>query len=277
MKIFSTVIRGLAPVVVLAILSGCSGGGEDTRPEPMKPTISKAELDAAASKRVIFAHQSVGANILNGVQTLATQNHTLLNVQDITAGTPPTSPGIYHFMVGDNGDPQGKLAAYRTALESADLTGVDVALVKLCYIDFAPNTDSKALAQDYIQTLNGLQAKHPQTRFVAITAPLTAVQSGPKAWVKRLLGRSPSEYAENERRYEFNQQLRSAFDANHLFDVAKLEAEAGTKTQRYDYQGKPLEALDPALTYDGGHLNDAGEQVVAASFLKVLASTPQQQ
>jgi lysophospholipase L1-like esterase len=141
--------------------------------------------------------------------------------------------------------------------------------MKLCYIDIRGDTDAKKLANDYMATLDRLSSKYPHVTFVAMTSPLTTLQTGPKAWVKRLLGRTPSGYLENYRRLEFNDILRDKYEKQgRLFDLAKFEAIGGNN---YLYQGRSVETMNPELTSDGGHLNSLGEKVIAAKLIKYIA------
>ena len=148
----------------------------------------------------------------------------------------------------------------------------DIALLKLCYIDFTADTDAQQVAGQYIETLDRLSQEFPHTTFVAVTTPLTTLQTGPKAWIKRLLGRLPSGYADNARRQEFNELLRLHYGPQgRLFDLARIEAGGADEQQ---YQGRPIEVLNPALAADDGHLNAQGEKVVAARFIKFIAGLP---
>jgi hypothetical protein len=153
--------------------------------------VSKAEIAAAASKRVIFAHQSVGNDILDGVRTLATDAGVPLNVVE-SREAPSDTTGIFHFKVGTNGVPLGKLEEFRNTLSQEQLANVDVAVVKLCYIDFNSNADAAQIATAYVQTIDELQQRHPQTVFAAMTAPLTTIQTGPKAWTPSATNSMPS-------------------------------------------------------------------------------------
>jgi|KBSSwiStaDraftv2_1062776.scaffolds.fasta_scaffold147656_3 lysophospholipase L1-like esterase len=269
-------LRAIALLAQLLLLAAC-GDGPVNAPQEIDRTMlapaTRNEVTAAATKRVIFAHQSVGGDILAGVNAVSAGAGVPLNVVE-TRIAPATGGGIYHFKVGTNGDPLGKIREYHDALAQTPLTGVDVALVKLCYIDFNRGTDAAQIATAYVQAIEDLQSRHPQTRFVAVTTPLTTIQTGPKAWVKSLLGKTPAGYAENAKREEFNAVLRQKFGAGRLFDVAKLESQGGAEPVVYDYQGSSYEALDPALTSDGGHLNDAGKRVVGSAFVKFLANLP---
>lgn len=127
----------------------------------------------------------------------------------------------------------------------------------------------------YIATLDRLSQQFPKVIFVAIAAPLTVAQSGPKAWIKRLLGRTPSGYSDNARRLEFNNLLRAHYgQRGHLFDLASIEA---IGAGNIEYEGKPIEVLNPAFTYDDGHLNARAERIVAARLIKFLATLRRKQ
>lgn len=251
--------------VFLFSLLGC---GETKREEgKMAATtqISAAEWQALAQKRVVFGHQSVGQNILDGMQFLASKAG--VNLPIVKSRSPVASGGINHFFVGENEKPFSKLADFASALEGGAGQGADIALVKFCYLDFNGNSNAKEIAEQYIATLDRLSQKFPSTTFVAVTAPLTVAQTGPKAWIKRLLGRVPSGYADNAVRNEFNDLLRAHYQKGRLFDLAKIETEGAGA---YEYQGRSIQVLNPALTYDDGHLNSQGGQIVAARLVKIL-------
>jgi len=145
--------------------------------------------------------------------------------------------------------------------------------MKLCYADFNATSDARQVANDYIASLESLAQRHPDTIFVAITAPLMAVQTGPKAWIKRLIGRQPNGYLDNVRRAEFNTQLRERYlAAGRLFDIARAETESTGKYCMAHVDGQEVEALCPELTNDGGHLNERGQMLVAIAFLSFVSS-----
>ncbi len=58
---------------VLTMLSALGYAQEKTM-----PPISKAQIEAAAARRVVFAHQSVGFNVLDGVSKIAKDNGAAL-------------------------------------------------------------------------------------------------------------------------------------------------------------------------------------------------------
>ncbi|GFE82176.1 hypothetical protein GCM10011487_41760 [Steroidobacter agaridevorans] len=237
----------------------------------MSATLTAAEIAAVASRRIVFAHQSVGNDILDGVQALTRQQGQALPIVE-TSQAPGQWQGIAHFKVGENGKPEGKIAHFAATLGANAFAQADLALLKLCYIDFNGAVDPEKLAATYGETLGQLQSQYPQTRFVAMTAPLTTIQTGPKAWVKKVLGKAPAGYEHNLRRQQFNQRIRERFSADALFDIARLEASAGART--FEYRSRQIETLDPSYTYDGGHLGERGKEVIATEFVRFLASQP---
>jgi hypothetical protein len=213
--------------------------------------------------------------MLSGIKALAKRDGVDLPVRNQSDAA--TTAGITHFNIGRNEDPISKIQAFSAAMDAGAATGADVALMKLCYVDFNATTDSQQVANAYISNLDALSLKYPATTFVAVTAPLAAVQTGPKAWIKRLLGKQPAQYLENGKRAEFNELIRKRYQADRrLFDLARVES-AGNGTPTTVRAGnRDVEALDPALTYDGGHLNARGEILVASAFLQFIGTLPVQ-
>lgn len=227
------------------------------------PAVSKAELESAAKKRVVFGHQSVGWNILEGVKAITKDTGVTFNLVESRSDR-SAKPGIYHFGVGANGAPLEKISDFEKTLSAQPYGQVDVALVKLCYVDVTSGSDAVSVAKAYTASLKKLQAAYPQTRFVAMTAPLTSVRGGTKEWVKKMVGRASPDLADNAKRRVFNDHLRKEFDAAHLFDIAKLEAGAPSSDGS--------EAMRAEITSDGGHLNEQGQREIGAAFIKLIAA-----
>lgn len=268
-------VKSISFVVMLAVaitLTACNENKNGESFMPVTEQISVAEWQALAKKRVVFGHQSVGANILAGVQSLAKEAGVVYELMESRSA--PRASGITHFKVGKNEDPMSKIKDFEDTLRGGAVQGADIALMKLCYVDIHSGTDVKALAEAYSSTLDRLSREFPDTVFVAVTVPLRTVQSGPKALLKRLMGREPGGYTDNSRRQEFNAILRNSFGRQgRLLDLAKYEAEGAGNHQ---YKGQPLEVLNPALSDDGGHLNAMGERIVAAKVLKFFAAGSKQ-
>ncbi|TXT27352.1 MAG: hypothetical protein FD134_103 [Gallionellaceae bacterium] len=235
----------------------------------------RAELDRVAQRRIYFGHQSVGSNLLDGVKQLAEKAGVSIRVTEApTAGeVPPATFG--HTAVAKNGDPLLKLQSFEQAMGQQP-AGLDIALVKFCYVDISADTDAKALFARYRATMDALHAKHPGTTLMHVTAPLTIAQGGLKAGLKKLLGRVPYGVAENRRREEFNALMRQAYQGKEpIFDLARIESTApdGT-TVTVDWEGTASPAMAAAYTDDGGHLNTAGKLRAARELVSALAAIP---
>ena len=261
----------MALVVFIVMTLGCS----DREAKSVKENGASIAWAELSNQRVLFAHQSVGENILEGVRHLAEHDGVDLPVVDWTEGA--FGAGINHFRVGRNGDPQSKIDAFRVALASVDGRPADVALLKLCYVDFDAGTDAKKLAAIYIGAYRELALAYPETKFVAVTAPLTVIQTGPKAWIKRAIGVPVGQSIENAKRTEFNNSLRETFGPTHmLFDLAAIESSAKGRPGTTVGTAGRTEALAPRLTDDGGHLNSEGQRLVASEMLAYLAEVSSQ-
>jgi len=235
----------------------------------------RADLQRIAQRKIYFGHQSVGRNLLDGIGQLSAMAGVPVRlVETPTAGG--IGPGTFgHVAVDKNGDPFQKLKSFDQAMGQKS-TGLDIALVKFCYVDFTPNTDAKALFARYRATIDGLRARNPGTTFVHVTAPLTIVQDGFKDSVKRLLGRAPYGSIENIRRDEYNTLLRQTYMGHEpLFDLARVESTApdGTSVMG-EWKGIVAPAMAPTYTDDGGHLNAVGKLRAARELISVLAAIP---
>jgi lysophospholipase L1-like esterase len=239
--------------------------------------LAREALARLGRKSLLFGHQSVGSNVLDGLALLAGPDGGGLRVVDVSRGATTVAAGtLAHAYVGQNGDPASKLDAFARAVDALGEPGVDVALVKLCYVDVTAETDGAALAARYLATLAELRRRHPRTTFVPVTVPLTTAQGGPKAWLKRLLGRSPYGLAENVRREEVNAALRAAAQGGPLFDLARVESTAPDgRSETVTWNGRTAPALVPAYTDDGGHLNRDGKLRAARALLAVLSTLPE--
>jgi len=256
--------------MVANLVMGCGGNGKTGSITMENNSVTAAQWGAVVNKRIVFGHQSVGDNVFSGVHSLAHQAGVKVKVSE--SRTALKEPGVMHFKIGRNEDPQSKLNDFVRTMASGAGEGADVAFMKLCYIDFNRATDAKRLALDYCSNLESLSRQFPKTTFIAVTAPLTTVQSGPKAWMKRMMGRRIPDFEENSRRQEFNVIVRNGYrPQGRLFDLAEIEAQGSPD---YRYEGKPLEVLNPMFTSDGGHLNALGEQRVAARLIMLIADLP---
>jgi hypothetical protein len=233
----------------------------------------RSELRALAQRAVLFGHQSVGMNLLDGLKRLATRAGVPLRIEDVskTSAVPPGT--LAHVFVAENGDPGLKLVSFEKAMSAAAPGSVEVALVKFCYIDFGKDTDARALFARYQEAVAAYRKAQPRAALVHVTTPLTTVPGGPKVWVKKLLGRPIWGPPENARREAFNDLLRAAYQGKEpLFDLALVESTRPDGTREtVEWEGKPVPALVAAYSDDGGHLNEAGQDRAARAMISALA------
>jgi acetyltransferase-like isoleucine patch superfamily enzyme len=205
-------------------------------------------LDRIADAHIVFAHQSVGQNVIDGVRELLAPRTLAWRLERL----------------GRNGDPVSKMDAFRRMMLEGTGRRAEIALFTLCYVDFHACVDAEELFFRYAGMMGDLRHALPRTRFVHVTAPLTVVASGAKAWLGRRLGRAPGGGSENEKRHAYNEQLRAAFSGREpLFDLAALEADGATRPG-------DLPQLSPHFTNDGGHLNARGRAMVAWELVRLL-------
>ena len=245
-------------------------------PELASPHISLEEqLSRLATRRIFFGHQSVGQNLLDGVSEIALRHPAIrLRVAPVSSGL--DAGVIGHALMPENGVPELKLLNFERALDSGIGAVADVALLKLCYLDFSAGTDPIRLFARYRTTMTALGVKYSRVAFVHVTVPLTAMWggTGTVASVKRILGREPGSLVANSRREEFNELLRRRYgEAKELFDLALLESTAPSGARELHFwNGRAVPTLCPAYTDDGGHLNAAARVSMAQELVGVLAS-----
>ena len=149
---------------------------------------------------------------------------------------------------------------------------VDVALMKLCYIDITTSTDVDALFARYRDTMAALQRDYPNVTFIHMTVPLTTEPSCCRSSRSRLGGSDRFGQAENVVRERYNTLIRNEYRGDHLFDLAAIESTApdGKRDERR-YDGQPYFALYEGYASDIGHLNAEGSQIAATAFLEAIA------
>lgn len=250
----------------------------DTTNKITFPSIKDVPAEAwqkLSQKKIYFGHQSVGNNILDGVRDVMKENPQIkLNLVETNSPADFTTPIFAHSSLGKNEDPKSKADAFAEFLDKGLGNKADIAFFKLCFVDVTAETDVNKLFGLYEANLSALMTKYPKTTFVHMTAPLMVVQTGPKVFIKKLIGRPIGGYEDNIKRDQFNASLRKEYEGKEpVFDLAKIEstAEDGSRAV-FDKDGKIYPRMFPAYTNDGGHLNELGRKVVAEQFLILLAN-----
>src|SRR4051812_13036767 len=101
----------LAVVVILFVSTACTAT-MNTNDSERSADVAHA-MEALSTTRVFFAHQSVGANIVDGMQALKAEGMgPNLRVMELAASDQLGNGFFAHAKLGTNGDPKGKTDAF---------------------------------------------------------------------------------------------------------------------------------------------------------------------
>jgi hypothetical protein len=250
------------------IAAGCKEEPMTIKPSALQ-NVQPPSWEALSKRKIFFAHQSVGFNIIEGIRDIM-QEISLVQLQIRETSEPGDfgQPVFAHVLSGNNQDPESKIDAFQKHMESGLGNKADIAFFKFCYVDITASTDVDAVFSKYQATMAALRTTYPRTTFIHFTVPLTTLQSGLRGLVKRVIGK-PIGIEDNLRREQFNAKLRDAYQAQGtLFDLAGAEATSPSGiASAFTIKGETCIQLYPGYTCDGGHLNETGRKKVAAQFL----------
>lgn len=242
---------------------------------PATTQVRAEQLAAAAAIRMFFGHQSVGANVLGGIPAV----YAAQGLKCPTITTDPfsvTNGGfIAHAYIGENTKPRSKIEDFDSILRDGIAEIIDVALIKLCYVDVDNTTDVHALFEQYHQALATLERDYPDVTFLHATAPVTTESPALKRAIKRALGRPDTYSADNVARERYNSLVRQTYgQPGRLFDIAAIESTSPAGMRVFG-RGNASFALAPAFAADAGHLNALGSKTAGAGLLRVVAKASQ--
>jgi hypothetical protein len=241
--------------------------------------VPQTAWEKLAQKKIYFGHQSVGFNIMQGVQDLLKDNPQIkLSIIETADKAKITNGFFAHSRVGENRDPKSKISDFVTFNERGIGNHVDIAFFKLCMVDFSTRTDVDDLFSAYRDSMSYLKVTFPKTIFMHITVPVTTDPPGLKKilfklriLLKKVQGEPVYDISS---RTKFNEYLREAYKGKAPFwDLAEIEATfPDGKLSTITVDGRKYLSLVPEYTYDGGHLNAAGRKMVAEKLLLFLVS-----
>lgn len=268
-------IKKFLPFIFLFILFSCTNNLEKNKgiKEIMnnKIHLSKVDWDKLAQKKIYFGHQSVGYNIMDGVKDLATEENSVLNIVEGSDLSAFNKPVFAHDRNGINKDPKSKIDGFYEKMKNGVGDTIDIASFKFCYIDFTAQTNVAEVFEYYKLKMSELELAYPNVEIIHFTVPLRTIQKGPKAFIKKLIGKSIG-IEDNYARKRFNELLLKEFAGKPLFDLAKLESTYPNGDREYVLKdNEKIYALVPDYTEDGGHLVTQGKIIIAENLLLFLA------
>ncbi len=274
------VLGGATVALVTVVVLSCMGRGTVASGESGRSTLSAATLEAVAARRVFFGHQSVGANIISAIPTVfAEAGVEGPGIVQTTSPSDASGAVIMHTLIGANRDPLGKMRDFESMIRGGVGDTVEVALMKLCFVDIDSRSDVVAVFDAYVDSMARLERDYPEVTFLHSTVPLTT-KRGLMSWLRSGLGGDDhAGPADNVAREEYNALMRSKYGGSgRLFDLAGAEADpAGGQAAPHSWNGRPYYELQDAYASDSGHLNAYGGVVVAAELLATIgrsASSP---
>jgi lysophospholipase L1-like esterase len=276
-------MRSIALVATCVWLISCTGEQVNDSTNRSEVAVTHSDSIPAASwarladARIYFGHQSVGGNIVEGLRDLgAARNGSPLRIVRSRERS-SSVPALVEFTIGENGRPESKMKDFAAALHQIDEGAEAIAVFKYCYLDITPATNVDQLFASHRKAVEEMRAQHPNLTFVHVTAPLTRLESGPRFFAKRLLGK-PTTRDANARRNRFNAMLREEYAGEPMFDLAMVESTRPGGSRSFFNDGADVVyTLAPELTDDGGHLNAAGRRAAAAEFAAVIGRVAAEQ
>ena len=229
-------------------------------------------------KKIYFGHQSVGYNIIEGINAIIKSNDKIkLNISELDKATQFEGGIFAHSEIGENTKPISKINEFSDLISTTLKDKVDIAFFKLCFEDIKANTDINTLFSSYKNAMTKLRKENPNVIFLQTTVPLLRRQQGGMvSWLKKMIGKDDGYFSNkhNMARNEFNQMARKEYAGNGtLFDVAEIESTNidGTMST-FNEGGNTYFSLAGDYTDDGGHLNKLGQKIVAEKLLLMLAN-----
>jgi len=231
------------------------------------------KLEIIGKKNIYFGHRSVGENIIEGLKKINSasgQNYLIINELKDNI----TFEGNYfvHSNIGHNGDPQSKFEEFTKNVNYLADKNLNIAMMKLCFVDITSNTDIDNVFKSYIAMIDSIKKKYPDLTIIHFTVPLKSKSSWIDNIKDKIKDRNNNDQKDNLVRNRYNKLLFSKYSKEDIFDLAGIESTyANGKREAIVVNGKPCYFLIKDYTEDGGHLNGLGKQLVAEKLINKIS------
>ncbi len=256
--------------------SACEGGNMSHGTVSLAPikSIPESAWQKLAEKKIYFGHQSVGYNIIDGLEQIKKETPQIkLDIVEIKDASKLSKPAFTHSEIGDNEDTHSKAQGFSEYMAKGIGSSADIAFFKFCYVDITRHSDVDKIFAEYKKTMESLSKKYPHSTFIHSTVPLTESETMVRSMVKAVLGKEDN----NIKRNQYNEMLRKEYGGKEpVFDIAQAESTHpdGTRST-FTKSGTTYYSMAPEYTDDGGHLNEQGQRAVAQELLLLLAKLAQ--
>jgi lysophospholipase L1-like esterase len=230
------------------------------------------KLKVINRKNIYFGHRSLGENIIEGLKKVNSdhgENNLIINeLKDNT-----TFDGNYfvHSNIGHNGDPQSKFEEFTKIVNYLANKNLDIAMMKLCFVDITRNTDIDYVFKSYVTMIDSIKNKYPDLTIIHFTVPLKSKSSWIDNLKDKIKDRNNNDLQDNLARNRYNERLLSKYSIEDIFDLAGIESTyPNGERESIFVDGKPCYFLIKDYSEDGGHLNVKGKQLVAEKIINKI-------
>jgi len=229
--------------------------------------------------KIYFGHQSVGFEIIQGIEDLQ-KKITDLNLR-ITESKNQSDYRNFTFLHSRNGrncDPKSKINAFKDTVNAGIGNKADFAFFKFCFVDVDENTNIQEMFDYYRIVMQALEKNFQKTKFIHMTMPLVSEKLPLLTWMKNIVKKFTGHYIVsselNIKRTQFNELMRAEYQGKgSLFDLAMIEStRPDGKVELYQKKHGTYCSMYYGYTYDGGHLNESGRDLMAEELLLYLAN-----
>ena len=237
--------------------------------------IPKSTWKMLAGKNIYFGHQSVGSDILQGIEDLKKESPWLpITINSLNDVKQNTGIQLIHSSIGKNGDINSKNSSFEEIIVTILSGKVDIAGFKYCFLDFDSTSNIQEIFNNYKATIFSIKKTNPNIRIVHFTVPLTSNQTGIKAFLKNMFGKPVGGAVENVVRNKYNDLLKKEYaKTGFVFDLAGFEStNIDGSVNLFKYNEKYYRHLVSKYIYDGQHLNEMGKRRIAEQFVLYLVN-----
>ncbi len=234
-----------------------------------------------ATKKIFFGHQTVGADILDGIRKIDAECDFInLNIVEVNETAFSSGPVFLHAFIGRCPDALSKFSDFKKIMDGLAGEKIDIAFMKLCHADIKWEYDTDRIFSAYKKTIDELKVHYPQTLFLHITVPLCSKPKGERILreTAKFFTARPSIWDDNQKRLQYNARLIETFSSTDpVFDLAVAESTDSQGFRHYVIKnGGKIFLLAPEYDIDIGGLNETGKRKIAEQFLIFLANAANQ-
>ena len=189
--------------------------------------IPDAAWEKLSQKKIYFGHQSVGFNIIDGVNDLMEEYPKIkLNIVETSDSKDFGSGILAHSRVGKNVDPKSKIDDFAKYINEGIGSKADAAALKFCYVDMKGDSDVNQIFKEYKNEVENLKKSHPDLTIIHFTEPLTVQKTNWKTWIKKIMGKKDLwEFEDNVKRNQYNEMLVKEYQGKEpIIDIAEIES-----------------------------------------------------